>query len=1010
MGNSVKRRVFGAVVLGLALAIVPRFELWADQTKTISSVQVQTDDGVTRVVLAGAKDVMYTAFLAENPRRLILDLPNVLFDGVETPIRVDDGIVTDVVLGSFGDAGLPSSVARVSIGLSAISEYEVVPQAEQLVVTLTSGAPAAASEAPQAGSMQMAAAQGLTPEQAMPQAPMREADGHTATPESEEAAPESPEAEVANEADPGDPAVHAGADDSADTADTADAATSADTVGETTAKASRIVEVKASGDSVEVRAEGPIDNVDSFVLENPDRIVIDLWGAKNGVPHASQPIQQGSVERIRIGEHPDKVRVVLDLRVPVETHVVAPTSNGVRIEIEAASTTVESDSSVAQDDTVPAAPAEESFENEPGTIEVRESEAVEVRESESIEMRDSAAAESDASEMAENESGSEREPGALVEVESVHFESMPEVDRVVVTLTHKTEAILAQPDAMTVIVDLPGVLISAENERRVDTREFSGPVEVFSAFRSPEIPGKNLRVVMRRRGTTTPRLEWDGPQLRIEVPRPQFSSASEAASTATAPGAEPAAAEPTDGAASYAASPGSEIVPAALPASRDELYGGPADPASIDVLEEGGFSGDKVYRGRRISLDFKDANVGNILRLIAEVSDLNIIAGEEVAGNVTIRMVDVPWDQALDVVLLTKGLGFLRIGNILRIAPIDVLQREEEARLKERRAKEKLEDLVVKLQPVNYANVGEVGGLVKRLLSPRGTVNVDGRTSTLIIKDIPTVIQEATALVKAIDTATPQVLIEAKIVEASLDFSRSLGARWGFGWNALGSRGGAQDLRLGDGSNSVVPGSGGGGLQQSNFVVANPISAAIGTLTLGLLGLDDHLQLDLQIQAAENKNKGKVISAPRVVTLDNREAVIQQGVAIAFVAEDGDSINTSFVDAVLELRVRPHITADKSIIMQIKVSRNAPQLSDASGDVVGISKNETKTEALVRDGQTMVLGGIYTVDKGRGHTKMPFLADIPILGVAFRNSTHTDIRRELLVFVTPRIVEGLPGS
>ncbi len=1005
MGNSVKGRVFGAIVLGLALAVVPRFELWADQTKTISSVQVQTDDGVTRVVLAGAKDVMYTAFLAEDPHRLILDLPNVLFDGVETPIRVDDGIVTDVVLGSFGDAGLPSSVARVSIGLSATSEYEVLPQAEQLVVTLTSGVPAAASEAPQAGSMPMAAAQKLTPEQAMPQAPMHEADGHSATSESEAAAPATPEADAANQADPGDSAAHAGAEDSADASGTAEMAE------ETTAKASRIIDVKASGDSVEVSSEGPIDNVDSFVLENPDRIVIDLWGAKNGVSRASQPIQHGSVERIRVGEHPDKVRVVLDLRVPVETHVVAPTSNGVRVEIEAASTTVEGDNSVAQDDTVPAAPAEESFENEPATIEVRESEAVEVRESESIEMRESAAAESDASEMAENESGSAREPGAPVEVESVHFESMPEVDRVVVTLTDKTEAILAQPDAATVIVDLPGVMITANNERRVDTREFSGPVEVFSAFRSPEIPGKNLRVVMRRRGNTTPKLEWDGPQLRIEVPRPHnFASAPEAAAMATAPGTEPAAAAPIDGAAGYAASPGSEIVPAALPASKDELYGGPADPASIDVLEEGGFSGDKVYRGRRISLDFKDANIGNILRLIAEVSDLNIIAGEEVAGNVTIRMVDVPWDQALDVVLLTKGLGFLRIGNILRIAPIDVLQREEEARLKERRAKEKLEDLVVKLQPVNYANVGEVAGLIKRLLSPRGTVNVDGRTSTLIIKDIPTVIQEATALVKAIDTATPQVLIEAKIVEAALDFSRSLGARWGFGYNSLGSQGGAQDLHLGDGSNSVVPGSGVGGIQQSNFVVANPISAAIGTLTLGLLGLDDHLQLDLQIQAAENKNKGKVISSPRVVTLDNREAVIQQGVAIAFTAEDGDSINTSFVDAVLELRVRPHITADKSIIMDIKVSRNAPQLSDASGAVVGIAKNETKTEALVRDGQTMVLGGIYTVDKGRGRTKMPFLADIPVLGVAFRNSTHTDIRRELLVFVTPRIVEGLPGS
>ena len=208
----------------------------------------------------------------------------------------------------------------------------------------------------------------------------------------------------------------------------------------------------------------------------------------------------------------------------------------------------------------------------------------------------------------------------------------------------------------------------------------------------------------------------------------------------------------------------------------DDLLFGPADPASIDILEEGGFDEEKGHEGCRISLDFKDADIGNILRLIAEVSDLNVIAGDEVSGKVTIRLVDVPWDQALDVILLTKGLGFVRVGNVLRIALIETLKVEREARLQDRRAKEKLEDLIVKLQPVNYADVKEVSRLIEPLLSPRGSVNVDERTSTLIIKDIPSVIHEATALLKAIDTQTPQVLIEAKIVEASLNFSRSLGA------------------------------------------------------------------------------------------------------------------------------------------------------------------------------------------------------------------------------------------
>jgi type IV pilus assembly protein PilQ len=347
----------------------------------------------------------------------------------------------------------------------------------------------------------------------------------------------------------------------------------------------------------------------------------------------------------------------------------------------------------------------------------------------------------------------------------------------------------------------------------------------------------------------------------------------------------------------------------------------------------------------------------------------------------------------------------MRIGNILRIAPLEVLQREEQARLQERRAKEKLEDLVVKLQPVNYAAPSEVQSLVKKLLSSRGTVNVDQRTSTLIIKDIPTVIQEATALVKAIDTQTPQVLIEAKVVEASLDFSRALGVRWGLGYNALGGTGGAPDFHLADGTNDVVPGFGSGD-QGSNFLASLPVANSLGTLTLGLLGLDDRIQLDLELQSAESQSKGKVISSPRVVTLDNRQAKIQQGVAVKFEASDGDSVSTSFIDAVLELAVTPHITADRAIIMKIKVSRNAPQLNDVGDEVVGIAKNETQTEALVRDGQTMVLGGIYTVDKGSSQDKIPFLSDIPILGVAFKNTARQDERRELLIFVTPRVVQG----
>jgi len=631
-------------------------------------------------------------------------------------------------------------------------------------------------------------------------------------------------------------------------------------------------------------------------------------------------------------------------------------------------------------------------------------------------------------------------------VQSVHFESLPGVDRVVLTLGRKVTTTQYEPDPTTLMVLLKGATIDAATERRVDTKEFGGPVEMFSVFKTPDVPTPEVRVVLKRNTPEKAKLTWEGGQLRIEMARaggtppaaPAADGAAPAAAPASADSAAPTAADlPTDPGAADAAAPAAPDTaqaggdsagapkgkPAAAKASAgrtaqseptgkaapapiktagggqvafDPFLDGPADPASIDILEEGGFDEDKQYQGRRISLDFKDADIGNILRLIAEVSDLNVIAGQEVTGKVTIRLVDVPWDQALDVILLTKGLGFIRIGNILRIAPVDTLKQEREARLQERRSREKLEDLVVKLQPVNFAKAKDVSALVKRLLSTRGSVNVDDRTNTLIIKDIPSVIHEATALVKAVDTQTPQVLIEAKIVEASLTFSRGLGAVWGVGWSAPT-----------DSTGTVRPALVGGGSQSNNFIASNAISAATGLMNLGILGLNDKLQLDLQLQASEENDQGKVISSPRVVTLDNQPAVIKQGVAIKFTEATADKLTTTFVDAVLQLKVTPHITANRSIIMKLAVSKNAPSLSATDGSVVGINKNETTTEAILRDGETMVLGGIYTVDSGRTQSKVPFLADIPILGSAFKNLQLHDERKELLVFVTPRVVQGV---
>ena len=361
-----------------------------------------------------------------------------------------------------------------------------------------------------------------------------------------------------------------------------------------------------------------------------------------------------------------------------------------------------------------------------------------------------------------------------MKIYGVEFDAQPERDRVVVLAEQPVDYLVYEPDPETLILSIAGATIAPEAAVRI-APEKVGAVSLVTAFAQPDVKRPEVRVVVKRAAGLKPEVTRQDAVLMMDFPNDGKVAA-----------VPPAYADERGAARERRGSVGrSRGAPARRSRRCPRSPASGAPPASIEILYEGGLMDGKEYVGRRISLDFKEVDIADVLRLIAEVSDLNVIAGDEVKGKVTIRLVDVPWDQALDVILLTKGLGFARVGNVLRIAAKDVLAQEEELRLQERRAKEKLEDLVVKLQPVNYAKVAEVSGMVKELLTERGTVNVDKRTNTLIIKDIPSVIDEATALIKAVDTMTPQVMIEAKIVEAGLQYSRELGTRWTFGTNPL---------------------------------------------------------------------------------------------------------------------------------------------------------------------------------------------------------------------------------
>ncbi len=746
------------------------------------------------------------------------------------------------------------------------------------------------------------------------------------------------------------------------------------------------------GVRVALAADGRIDGADVFTVENPLRLVIDLPKlTSQGVP-AKTDVTSALVARVRVAQHDGKVRVVIDAAEGV-TSFGTPASQGVAtglaLALGSASLAPAETATAGAGATDAETPIEEESEPVPASMP----------EGSEVAARESATPSAEAS--------------STQKVLGVQFDSSAERDRVVIVSEATADYSSWQPDDTTVVISVRGAEIDPSAAVRI-APENPGVISLVTAFEQPDVAKPEVRVVIQRAAGVKPTIEQKGPMLVLDFAR--TATAAPVPVLTQNVETQPAAGQAAP-AAARATAPALASAPAAAPARAASVPAALDSEPAIDTLEEGGLLEGKAYSGRRISLDFKDVEIDDVLRLIAEVSELNVIAGDEVTGHVTIRLVDVPWDQALDVILLTKGLGFVRVNSVLRIAPVEVLKAEEEARLQERRAKEKLEDLLVKLQPVNYANVEEVAKLVKKLLSARGSVDVDQRTNTIILKDIASVVDEATALIKAIDTQTPQVMIEAKIVEANLDFLREVGSAWATGvqgrtdaWDPGSSPLTSSTSRTALGSDGFrlrnVDGLGTAGENANSVAVANPITQlATGAINLGAFILDERFDVDLTLAAAESHGEGKVISSPRVVTLDNRKAAIEQGVSIPFQTFENGDAKLEFIDAVLKLEVTPHITADRSIIMSINVKRNAPD--DSVPTPTGspaIAKNEAKTETLVRDGQTLVIGGIYVVRQSERESRVPYFHRIPVLGNAFKNKEVRDIRQELLVFVTPRIV------
>lgn len=453
-----------------------------------------------------------------------------------------------------------------------------------------------------------------------------------------------------------------------------------------------------------------------------------------------------------------------------------------------------------------------------------------------------------------------------------------------------------------------------------------------------------------------------------------------------------------------------------------------------------------AYNGTRVTFNFQDIPVRAALQFIAEMSKKNLVVADSVGGSVTLRLVNVPWDQALDVILRAKGLDKRSDGNVIWIAPQQELASYEQNLAEARLKSEDTAELVTDYVPISYGKAADIakllttgsksaagggggGGGSHGFLSPRGSVSYDERTNTLLLNETPDKIHELRELIGVLDRPVQQVLIESRIVVATDDFTRELGVKWGVqalhttsGGNVIGTapQGGANgagsmaiersnnNAGTGNASGVTTFQTGAGGFNV-NLPAANPM----GSFGLAILGAN--YLVDLELSAAQTEGRGEVISSPRVITANQQEAVIRQGQQIGYVTYQNSATGSAgsgtatvqFKDAVLELRVTPTITADSRVYLKINVKKDAlAKFIDApgSGQVPQIDTREINTSVLVDNGQTVVLGGIYEITKANTISKVPGLGDIPGLGALFRKTVKNNNKAELLIFVTPRIL------
>jgi len=584
--------------------------------------------------------------------------------------------------------------------------------------------------------------------------------------------------------------------------------------------------------------------------------------------------------------------------------------------------------------------------------------------------------------------------------------------------------VTSRPDPLTIVLEL----------RNVDAAEATNAVGRVSDPASPlshvaieeaggDTPVARVRVRLTEPSSYQVRSERNTIVLDVEkrMPLPEPSRLAAMADKAVSPTIDPITALGLAGqpapvravkvllepAAPAQAGPGQDAIRPLVPTP--DLAAAPAAP----VVQPAVARGTKTYTGNPISLDFQGADLRSVLRMFSEISGLNIVIDPAVQGTVDVMLTEVPWDQALDIILRANKLGYIVEGTIVRIAPLSVLSDEESQRRKLTDEQALAGELRVLTKSLSYAKAEDMQQLItKSALSQRGTVQVDGRTNTLIITDLQERLATAESLINTLDKAQPQVEIEARIVQTSKDFAKALGVQWGFAGRA--------DAALGNTTNFAFPNSGnvggrvggvqgpvnGGGGSQQPTAVNLGVNAASSAVGLALGSVNGAFNLDMALSALERSGQGKLLSTPRVSTQNNIEAEITQGVQIPIQTVSNNTVTVTFKDAALTLKVTPQITAAGTVIMKIAVENASPDFSRQVAGIPPINTQRANTTVLVSDGQTTVIGGIYTSQEQTASDRTPGLSRLPFINWLFKRESLNDQSTELLIFITPKITKA----